>query len=61
MSDNNMPDSVPEHSFLIPDAEPLLERLFFNRRGFFLVLLTAITLFLAYNASQVGLDSRSEK
>jgi predicted RND superfamily exporter protein len=61
MSDNNMPDSVPEHSFLIPDAEPLLERLFFNRRGFFLVLLTVITLFLAYNASQVGLDSRSEK
>jgi predicted RND superfamily exporter protein len=61
MSDNKMPDSESEHSFFIPDAGPMLERIFFNSRGLFLVILMAITVFLAYNAAQVGLDSRSEK
>jgi predicted RND superfamily exporter protein len=61
MSDNKMPNSEPEHSFLIPDAEPVLEKLFFNSRGLFLIILLALTVFLGYNAANVGLDSRSEK
>jgi predicted RND superfamily exporter protein len=61
MSDIKMPNSEPEHNVLIPDAEPVLERLFFNSRGFFLVILLALTVFLGYNAAHVGLDSRSEK
>lgn len=61
MSNIKMPNSEPEHNFLIPDAEPVLERLFFNSRGVFLLILVALTIFLGYNASQVGLDSRSEK
>lgn len=56
-----MPNSEPEHSFLIPDAEPVLEKLFFNSRGLFLIILLALTVFLGYNAANVGLDSRSEK
>jgi len=61
MSDNKMPNSEPEHSFLIPDAEPVLEKLFFSSRGLFLIILLALTVFLGYNAANVGLDSRSEK
>ncbi len=56
-----MPNSEPEHSFLIPDAEPVLEKLFFSSRGLFLIILLALTVFLGYNAANVGLDSRSEK
>ena len=61
MSDLKMPNSEPEHNVLIPDAEPVLERLFFNSRAIFLLVLVALTVFLGYNAAHVGLDSRSEK
>ena len=61
MSLKEMPNSAPEHSVLIPDAEPFLERLLFGNRGVFLLLLVCLTAFLGYSASQVGLDSRSEK
>ena len=61
MSDNKLPNSTPEHDFLIPDAEPVLERLFFSSRALFLLILVGLTIFLGYNAMNVGLDSRSEK
>jgi len=61
MSLKEMPNSAPEHNVLIPDAEPFLERLLFGNRGVFLLLLVCLTAFLGYSASQVGLDSRSEK
>lgn len=61
MSLKDLPNSEPEHSVLIPDAEPFLERLFFGSRGVFLLLLVLLTVFLGYSASKVGLDSRSEK
>ena len=56
MSDLKMPNSEPEHNVLIPDAEPVLERLFFNSRAIFLLVLVALTVFLGYNAAHVGLD-----
>ena len=61
MNNKNMPKSEPEHYILTPNAEPFLERLLFARRGLFLIVLLLLTGFLAYNASKVGLDSRSEK
>jgi predicted RND superfamily exporter protein len=61
MSLKDLPNSEPEHSVLIPDAEPFLERLLFGSRGVFLLLLVLLTAFLGYSASKVGLDSRSEK
>lgn len=61
MNKENMPKSEPEHYILTPNAEPFLERLLFARRGLFLVVLLLLTAFLAYSASKVGLDSRSEK
>lgn len=61
MNKENMPKSEPEHYILTPNAEPFLERLLFARRGLFLIVLLLLTGFLAYSASKVGLDSRSEK
>ena len=61
MSQNDMPKTKPEHYIITPSAEPFLEKLLFARRGLFLILLIALTGFLAYSASKVGLDSRSEK
>jgi predicted RND superfamily exporter protein len=61
MNKENMPNSEPEHYILTPNAEPFLERLLFARRGLFLIVLLLLTAFLAYSASKVGLDSRSEK
>lgn len=61
MTNKHTPYTEPEHSVLIPDAEPFLERLIFNNRGVFLILLVLLTAFLGFNASQVGLDSRAEK
>ena len=61
MSQENTPNTEPEHFILMPKAEPFLERLLFARRGLFLFFLIALTGFLAYQASNVGLDSRSEK
>ncbi|NVK39338.1 MAG: RND family transporter [Gammaproteobacteria bacterium] len=61
MSQKDMPNTEPEHYIITPDAEPFLEKLLFSRRGLFLVFLIALTAFLAFSASQVGLDSRSEK
>lgn len=61
MTKQTMPNTEPEHFIVSPETEPFLERLFFNSRGFFLLLLIGLTCFFAFNASQVGLDSRSEK
>ena len=61
MNKDNMPKSEPEHYILTPNAEPFLERVLFARRGLFLIVLLLLTAFLAYSASKVGLDSRSEK
>jgi predicted RND superfamily exporter protein len=61
MSQKDMPKTVPEHYITTPSAEPFLEKLLFSRRGLFLTFLIILTGFLAYNASKVGLDSRSEK
>ncbi|MEY8204304.1 MAG: MMPL family transporter [Bermanella sp.] len=61
MSQQNLPKTEPEHYIITPDTEVLLERMLFGARGVFLCVLLALTVFLAYNAVQVGLDSRSEK
>ncbi len=61
MSQKDMPKTEPEHYILTPDAEPFLEKLLFSRRGLFLMMLIVLTGFLAFSASKVGLDSRSEK
>lgn len=61
MSQKDMPNTEPEHYILTPDAEPFLEKLLFSRRGLFLMMLIVLTAFLAFSASKVGLDSRSEK
>ena len=61
MTDKKLPTSEPEHFLVTPEAEPFLERLFFGNRAIFLVLLLLATVFLGYNATQVGLDSSSEK
>lgn len=61
MSQDNMPNSEPEHYILSPGTEPFLEKLLFSKRGLFLVILLALTAFFAYNASKVGFDSRSSK
>lgn len=61
MSQQDMPRTEPEHYITTPGAEPFLERMLFARRGLFLIFLIALTAFLTYSASKVGLDSRSEK
>jgi len=61
MSQKDMPKTKPEHYIITPSAEPFLEKLLFARRGLFLIFLILLTAFLAYSASKVGLDSRSEK
>jgi predicted RND superfamily exporter protein len=61
MSLKDMPKTKPEHYIITPSAEPFLEKLLFARRGLFLIFLILLTAFLAYSASKVGLDSRSEK
>jgi len=61
MSQNEMPKTEPEHYILSPGSEPLMERLLFNKRGLFLTILLALTVFLAYSMTKVGFDSRSSK
>ncbi len=61
MSQQNMPRTEPEHYIISPGTEPFLERMLFGARGLFLLVLLALTVFLGFNAAQVGLDSRSEK
>jgi len=61
MSQKKMPNSEPEHYILSPGTEPFLERALFGKRGLFLIILLALTVFLAFNASKVGFDSRSSK
>ncbi|EAT11823.1 RND family transporter [Bermanella marisrubri] len=61
MSVKDLPNTEPEHYITTPKAEPWLERLVFGNRGVFLLVLLLLTAFLGFNASKVGLDSRSEK
>lgn len=61
MTDKDLPNTEPEHYITTPKAEPWLERLVFGNRGVFLLVLLLLTAFLGFNASKVGLDSRSEK
>ena len=61
MSQNEMPKTEPEHYILSPNTEPLIERVLFNKRGLFLTILLALTVFLAYSMTKVGFDSRSSK
>jgi len=61
MNQPNMPKTEPEHYIISPGTEPFLERMLFGARGLFLFILLALTVFLGYNAAQVGLDSRSSK
>ncbi|KZZ51083.1 RND transporter [Thalassolituus sp. HI0120] len=53
--------SEPEHFILTPQAEPMLERLFFNNRFLVLLILTALTAVFAYGLTKVKLDSSIEK
>ncbi|MCH2039259.1 MAG: MMPL family transporter [Saccharospirillaceae bacterium] len=53
--------SEPEHFILTPQAEPMLERLFFNNRFLVLLILTALTTVFAYGLTKVKLDSSIEK
>ncbi|WP_396589230.1 RND family transporter [Bermanella sp. R86510] len=61
MSEQELPNTEPEHYITSPKAEPFLERVVFTQRGIFLTILLLLTVFMGYNAIQVGLDSRSEK
>jgi len=61
MNQPNMPKTEPEHYIISPGTEPFLERMLFGARGLFLFILLVLTVFLGYNAAQVGLDSRSSK
>ena len=61
MSKENLPKTEPEHFIISPGTEPFVEKVLFGGRGIILFILLALTVFLVYNATQVGLDSRSSK
>ena len=61
MTNKDLPNTAPEHFILSRETEPFLEKLIFGNRPVFLIILLALTVFLGFNASQVGIDSRSEK
>ena len=52
-----------EHHLLHPldDSEPMLERLFFNHRRWFILLFALVTLFLGYQTTNLRLDASFEK
>ncbi|MEY8198893.1 MAG: MMPL family transporter, partial [Colwellia sp.] len=45
----------------VASSESIIERLFFQHRPVFLLLITALTIFFSYQASQVKLDASFEK
>ncbi len=61
MSDKNINDGQFGEPYRVGDEEKFLEKLIFNNRVFWLAFLTAITLFFAYEATQIKIDARFEK
>ena len=50
-----------DNYILTPEAEPFLERLFFNNRILFLLIFLGLTIFLTYSAINIKPDARLEK